>query len=85
MLIINAGIGLLAMVRYMIGVKKGIALGVLAGLVVLCAELLTLGMALLVAAFWGTVSFKVWLGLLTGLLGVVWVTHNVLTFGNAPI
>ena len=36
----NAGIGLLAMAGYMTGVTQGIALGVPAGLVVLCADLL---------------------------------------------
>jgi drug/metabolite transporter (DMT)-like permease len=85
-LLINAGIGLLTMVGYMIGVTQGIALGVPAGLAALCADLLPLGMALLAAAFLGErLAIKAWLGLLTGLLGVVWVTHNVLTFGNAPI
>jgi len=85
-LVINAGIGLLAMVGYMTGVTQGIALGVPAGLAALCADLLPLGMALLAAAFLGErLAIRVWLGLLTGLLGVVWVTHNVLSFGSAPI
>lgn len=83
---INAGIGLLAMVGYMIGVTQGIALGVPAGLAALCADLLPLGMALLATAFLGErLATRVWLGLLTGLLGVIWVTRNVLTFGNAPL
>ena len=85
-LMINAGIGLLAMVGYMIGVTQGIALGVPAGLAALCADLLPLGMALLATAFLGErLATRVWLGLLTGLLGVIWVTRNVLTFGNAPL
>lgn len=85
-LMINAGIGMLAMVGYMIGVTEGIALGVPAGLAALCADLLPLGMALLSTAFLGErLAIRVWLGLFTGLLGVIWVTHNVLTFGNAPL
>ena len=82
----NAGIGLLAMVGYMIGVTQGIASGVPAGLAALCADLLPLGMALLAAVFLGErLAIQVWLGLLTGLLGVLWVTHNVLGLGHAPI
>lgn len=82
----NAGIGLLAMVGYMIGVTQGIASGVPAGLAALCADLLPLGMALLAAIFLGErLALQVWLGLLTGLLGVLWVTHNVLGLGHAPI
>ena len=85
-LMINAGIGLLAMVGYMIGVTQGIALGVPAGLAALCADLLPLGMALVATAFLGErLATQVWLGLLIGLLGVIWVTHNVLNFGNAPL
>nr|WP_197711777.1 DMT family transporter [Pantoea vagans] len=85
-LMINAGIGLLAMVGYMIGVTQGIALGVPAGLAALCADLLPLGMALVATAFLGErLATQVWLGLLIGLLGVIWVTRNVLTFGNAPL
>ena len=83
---INAGIGLLAMVGYMIGVTQGIALGVPAGLAALCADLLPLGMTLVATAFLGErLATQVWLGLLIGLLGVIWVTHNVLNFGNAPL
>lgn len=85
-LMINAGIGLLAMVGYMIGVTQGIALGVPAGLAALCADLLPLGMTLVATAFLGErLATQVWLGLLIGLLGVIWVTHNVLNFGNAPL
>ncbi|MEM6159207.1 DMT family transporter [Erwinia sp. P6884] len=82
----NAGIGLLAMVGYMTGVTQGIAFGVPAGLAALCADLLPLGMALLAAAFFGErLTSQVWLGLLVGLLGVIWVTHGVLALGNAPL
>ncbi|WP_072932204.1 DMT family transporter [Nissabacter archeti] len=82
----NAGIGLLAMVGYMTGVTQGIVLGVPAGLAALCADLLPLGMALLAAAFCGErLSNQIWLGLFTGLLGVIWVTHDVLDVGNAPV
>ncbi|WP_241764008.1 hypothetical protein [Winslowiella toletana] len=30
-------------------------------------------------------AIQVWPGLLTAMLGVVWVIHNVITFGNAPL
>ncbi len=43
----HAGIGLLAMAGYLTGLTQGITLGVPAGLVALCADLLPLGMALL--------------------------------------
>ena len=33
----------------------------------------------------GRLAIQVWPGLLTGLPGVVWVIHNVITFGNAPL
>jgi len=82
----NAGIGLLAMVGYMTGVTQGIAFGVPAGLAALCADLLPLGMALLAAIFLGErLATQVWLGLITGLLGVLWVTHDVLELGHAPV
>lgn len=85
-LMINAGIGLLAMVGYMVGVTQGIAFGVPAGLAALCADLLPLGMALLAATFLGErLPYQAWLGLLVGLFGVLWVTHNVLGLGNAPL
>lgn len=82
----NAAIGLLAMVGYMTGLTQGIAFGVPAGLAAMCADLLPLGMALLAAAFLGErLSGQIWLGLFIGLLGVMWVTHDVLDVGNAPV
>ncbi|WP_318368288.1 DMT family transporter [Enterobacter sp.] len=82
----NAGIGLLAMAGYMTGVTQGIALGVPAGLAALCADLLPLGMALLAAVFLGErLVPQVWLGLIVGLGGVIWVTHDVLGQGSAPL
>lgn len=82
----NAGVGLLAVAGYMTGVTQGIALGVPAGLVALCADLLPLGMALLAAVFLGErLVPQAWLGLIVGLLGVIWVTHGVLVLGNAPL
>lgn len=85
-LLTNAGIGLLAMAGYMSGVTQGIALGVPAGLVALCADLLPLGMALLAAIFLGErLVRQVWLGLIVGLIGVIWVTLDVLELGTAPL
>ncbi|WP_318358535.1 DMT family transporter [Enterobacter sp.] len=82
----NGGIGLLAMAGYMTGVTQGIALGVPAGLAALCADLLPLGMALLAAIFLGErLVPQVWLGLIVGLGGVIWVTHDVLGQGSAPL
>lgn len=82
----NAGTGLLAMAGYMTGVTQGIALGVPAGLVALCADLLPLGMALLAAVFLGEqLARQVWLGLIVGLAGVIWVMQSVLGLGNAPL
>ncbi|SFR16729.1 Permease of the drug/metabolite transporter (DMT) superfamily [Enterobacter sp. kpr-6] len=82
----NAGIGLLAMAGYMTGVTQGIALGVPSGLAALCADLLPLGMALLAAVFLGErLVPQVWLGLIVGLVGVIWVTHDVLGQGSAPL
>ncbi len=86
LLLRNAGIGLLAMVGYMTGVTQGIVFGVPAGLAALCADLLPLGMALLAAAWCGErLSKQIWLGLFIGLLGVLWVTHDVLDVGSAPM
>jgi len=85
-LLTNAGIGLLAMAGYMSGVTQGIALGVPAGLVALCADLLPLGMALLAAIFLGErLVRQVCLGLIVGLIGVIWVTLDVLELGTAPL
>jgi len=85
-LLIHAAIGLLAMAGYLTGVTQGIALGVPAGLAALCADLLPLGMALLAAlAFGERLARQVWVGLIVGLLGVLWVTHNALVLGAAPL
>lgn len=85
-LLTNAGIGLLAMAGYLTGVTQGIALGVPAGLAALCADLLPLGMALLAALALGErLARQVWLGLIVGLVGVLWVTHGALVLGDAPL
>jgi drug/metabolite transporter (DMT)-like permease len=85
-LLTNAGIGLLAMAGYLTGVTKGIELGVPAGLAALCADLLPLGMAVLAALALGErLGRQVWLGLIVGLLGVLWVTHDALVLGDAPL
>jgi drug/metabolite transporter (DMT)-like permease len=82
----NAGIGLLAMAGYLTGVTRGIELGVPAGLAALCADLLPLGMALLAAIFLGErLVRQVWMGLIVGLIGVLWVTHGALVLGDAPL
>ncbi|WP_213939354.1 DMT family transporter [Pseudomonas sp. dw_612] len=82
----NAGIGLLAMAGYLAGVIQGIALGVPAGLAALFADLLPMGMALLAALVLGQrLAWQVWAGLVIGLVGVVWVTHGTLAWGNAPL
>ncbi|MGY4526969.1 DMT family transporter [Pseudomonas sp. TE21394] len=82
----HAGIGLLAMAGYLTGVTQGIALGVPAGLAALCADLLPLGMALLAALALGErLPLQVWAGLIVGLLGVLWVTHDALMLGMAPM
>ncbi|OQR36580.1 EamA family transporter [Pseudomonas sp. Bc-h] len=82
----NAGIGLLAMAGYLTGVTQGIALGVPAGLAALCADLLPLGMALLAALALGErLARQVWMGLIVGLVGVLWVTHGALVVGDAPL
>jgi drug/metabolite transporter (DMT)-like permease len=82
----HAGIGLLAMAGYLAGLTQGITLGVPAGLAALCADLLPLGMALLAAAFLGErLVRQVWLGLIVGLAGVIWVSHSALGLGKAPL
>lgn len=82
----NAGIGLLAMAGYLVGVTQGIAMGVPAGLAALCADLLPLGMALMAALALGErLSREAWTGLVVGLVGVLWVTHDVLGIGDAPL
>lgn len=81
----NAGIGLLAMAGYLVGVTEGIALGVPAGLAALFADLLPMGMAILAAVVLGQrLTWRVWVGLLIGLTGVVLVTHDALAWGSAP-
>ncbi len=85
-LLSHIGIGLLAMAGYLTGVTQGIALGVPAGLAALCADLLPLGMALLAALVLGErLPLQVWVGLIVGLLGVLWVTHDALMLGTAPL
>lgn len=82
----HAGIGLLAMAGYMLGVTQGIAFGVPAGLAALCADMLPLGMALLAAAFLGErLGRRVWLGLVIGMAGVIGTTYGALSMGNAPL
>jgi len=82
----HAGIGLLAMAGYLTGLTQGITLGVPAGLAALCADLLPLGMALLSAVFLGErLVRQVWLGLIVGLIGVMWVSHSALALGKAPL
>lgn len=82
----HAGIGLLAMAGYLTGLTQGITLGVPAGLAALCADLLPLGMALLAAVFLGErLARQVWLGLIVGLIGVLWVSHSALALGKAPL
>jgi drug/metabolite transporter (DMT)-like permease len=81
----NAGIGLLAMAGYLIGVTEGIALGVPAGLAALFADLLPMGMAVLAAVFLRQrLGRGVWAGLLIGLAGVMLATHDALALGSAP-
>ena len=82
----NAGIGLLAMGGYLLGVVQGVALGVPAGLAALLADLLPVGMALLAAGvLHQRLHRSVWTGLGIGLAGVVLVAHDALALGNAPL
>lgn len=82
----NAGIGLLAMSGYLLGVVQGVALGVPAGLAALLADLLPVGMALLAAGVLRQrLHRRVWTGLAIGLVGVVLVAHDALKLGNAPL
>jgi drug/metabolite transporter (DMT)-like permease len=82
----HAGIGLLAMAGYLTGLTQGITLGVPVGLAALCADLLPLGMALLAAAFLGErLASQAWLGLIVGLIGVMWMTYGALRLGAAPL
>ena len=85
-LLTQAGIGALAMTGYLAGVGKGIELGVPAGLAALMADLLPIGTAVLAMLFLGQrPSRRVWAGLLIGLLGVVLVTRDALSLGNASL
>ncbi len=82
----HAGIGLLAMAGYMLGVTQGIAFGVPAGLAALCADMLPLGMALIAALFLGErLGRQIWLGLVIGMAGVIATTLGVLSVGHAPL
>jgi len=82
----NAGIGLLAMGGYLAGVVQGIALGVPAGLAALLADLLPIGVALLVAVvFRQRLAWRTWAGLAIGLVGVLLVTQDALSLGDAPL
>lgn len=85
-LLIHTGIGLFAMAGYLTGLTQGITLGVPVGLTALCADLLPLGMALLGAMFLGErLVRQIWLGLIVGLVGVMWVTYGALGLGKAPL
>lgn len=82
----NAGIGLLAMAGYLVGVVQGIALGVPAGLAALFADLLPIGVAVLAAVGFGQrLSGRTCTGLAIGLIGVLLVTHDALALGHAPL
>lgn len=82
----NAGIGLLAMSGYLLGVVQGVALGVPAGLAALLADLLPVGMALIAAVVLRQrLRWSVWAGLGIGVLGVMVVAHDALALGNAPL
>nr|WP_288498255.1 DMT family transporter [uncultured Pseudomonas sp.] len=82
----HAAIGLLAMGGYLAGVVQGIALGVPAGLAALLADLLPIGVALLSVLVLGQhLGWRTWLGLITGLTGVVLATFDALAWGDAPL
>lgn len=82
----NAGIGLLAMSGYLLGVVQGIALGVPAGLAALLADLLPVGTALLATLVLGQrLGWSLWMGLAIGLTGVLLVAHDALALGDAPV
>ncbi|WP_222129954.1 DMT family transporter [Bordetella genomosp. 13] len=82
----HACVGLLAMTAYLVGVTKGIELGVPAGLAALFADLLPMGTALLAAGVLRQrLGRPVWMGLFVGLLGVLIVTHDALGVGEAPL
>ncbi len=82
----NAGIGLLAMTGYLLGVIQGIAMGVPAGVAALLADLLPVGMALLAATVLRQrLPARLWLGLAIGLSGVLLVGRDALAWGSAPL
>lgn len=81
----HAGIGLLAMAGYLAGIGKSIEHGVPAGLTALIADLLPIGTAVLATACFGQRLCRLaWLGLLVGLLGVLWVSKDALAWSKAP-
>ena len=85
-LVHHAGIGLLAMAGYLAGVTQGIVLGVPAGAAALLADLLPIGMALLATVVLRQRQvWRVWVGLVIGLGGVLVVTRDALTWGDAPL
>lgn len=82
----NASIGLLAMGGYLAGVTQGIVMGVPASTAALLADLLPIGMALLGAVILKErQTWTVWIGLGIGLSGVVVVTRDALSLGDAPL
>ncbi|MBY4897156.1 DMT family transporter [Cupriavidus sp. AU9028] len=82
----SAAVGLFSMGGYLAGVVKGIELGVPAGLAALLADLLPLGVALLATVVLRQrLPARAWLGLATGVAGVVLVTHDVVSVGKAPL
>lgn len=85
-LLIQCGIGLLAVAGYLAGVGRGIELGVPAGLAALIADLLPIGTALLGVLLLGQrPARQVWIGLAIGLCGVMLATHDALALGHAPL
>ncbi|WP_342346200.1 DMT family transporter [Burkholderia perseverans] len=82
----QAGIGVLAMAGYLIGVSKGIALGVPAGLAALIADLLPLGTVLVSTfALRERHPRRVWAGLALGLAGTLVVCRDAVALGAAPV
>ncbi|ALK33460.1 DMT family transporter [Burkholderia plantarii] len=82
----QAGIGVLAMAGYLIGVSKGIALGVPAGLAALIADLLPLGTVLVSTfALRERHPRRVWAGLALGLAGTLVVCRDAVALGVAPV
>lgn len=76
----------LGMFLYLGGFALAISEGVPTGLVALMADLVPLGIAVLSAPLLGqALSGRQWIGTTVGLAGVVLVSVNVLTLGEAPI